>query len=65
MSVAKKMTAEDHKQGWSVCECGKYAYVFRSSVLAKLPQGYNGELCKECSLWMCAVDKLPKEEEKC
>ena len=26
--------------------------------MRRLPKGYNGELCEECSCWMVAVEKL-------
>ena len=39
-------------------DCGLYAYVFRASALTRLPTDYTGELCPQCGLWMCAVDKL-------
>lgn len=45
-------------QGYTVCGCGKYAHVYRASTLRRLPKGYNGELCEECSCWMVAVEKL-------
>ena len=42
-----------------ICDnCELYAYVCRASALARLPAGYSGELCPQCGLWMCAVDKL-------
>jgi len=57
-TVARRMTLAEHADGFSVCPCGKYAHVFRAEVLARLPVGYSGELCPECQLWMCSVDKL-------
>ena len=56
--IARRLTSEEHAQGFAVCPCGKFAHVFRSAVLTKLPRGYNGELCSECNLWMCSVAKL-------
>lgn len=55
---ARNLSPEEHAQGFSVCPCGKFAYVVRSALLAQLPRGYYGELCPECSLWLCSVDKL-------
>ena len=55
---ARKMTVTEHAQGFAVCDCGKFAHVFWAEVLRRLPQGYSGELCPECSLWMCSVEKL-------
>lgn len=57
-SCARPVTPEEFEQGYAVCVCGNFAHVFRASSLAKLPKGYNGELCHECSCWMVAVDKL-------
>jgi hypothetical protein len=56
--ISRRMTPEEHAQGFVVCSCGKYAHVFRAAVVAKLPHGYRGELCQECSLWVCSVAKL-------
>ena len=44
--------------GYEACECGKYAHIFRAEVLRRLPAGYSGELCRECNLWMCAIEYL-------
>lgn len=57
-SCARPVTPEEFEQGYAVCDCGKFAHVFRASTLAKLPKDYNGELCKECSCLMVAVEKL-------
>lgn len=57
-TMTRRMTGAEHAQGFYVCECGKFAHVFRASVVAKLPRGYSGELCPECNLWMCSVEKL-------
>lgn len=57
-----RITQDEHRQGYTVCPCEKFAHIFRSSVLAQLPD-YYGELCQECGLMMCAVDKLPVVEE--
>ena len=57
MTTARTMTPAEHAQGYAVCPCGN-AHVFRADVVRRLPDGYSGELCGECGLWMCAVDKL-------
>lgn len=62
-SCAKPVTPEEFEQGYAVCGCGKYAHVFRASTLAKLPKEYNGELCKECSCLMVAVEMLRPNAE--
>ena len=62
MINARPITAEELKQGYAVCGCGKYAHVFKSAVLRLLPEGYSGEMCPECCLWMCAVDKIGRKE---
>jgi hypothetical protein len=60
MTCARPVTAEEYKQGYMICGCGKFAHVFRSAILRQLPEGYNGEMCPDCKLWMVAVDKLPE-----
>ena len=56
------MTKTELAQGWAVCDCGRYAHVFRNTVLRRIDMehpDYLGEMCKECGSWMCAIDKLP------
>ena len=57
-SCARPVTPEEFERGYAVCDCGKFAHVFRASTLSKLPKGYNGELCKECACLMVAVEML-------
>jgi hypothetical protein len=52
------ITMEDYARGYIICTCGKFAHILRTEVLQKLPKDYHGELCPECGLFMCAVDKL-------
>ena len=52
------MTIKEYNQGFVVCDCGKFAHVIKTSVVLALKDGYRGELCPECSLWMCSLDKL-------
>jgi hypothetical protein len=54
----RRMTADEHARGFTVCPCGQFAHVFSAAVVAKLPRGYSGELCPECCMWMCSVEKL-------
>ena len=54
----RRMTRDEYVQGFTVCPCGKFAHVFREEVLRSLPREYSGELCPECSNWMCSVEKL-------
>ena len=44
--------------GYEICECGKFAFIYKAGIIKLLPKGYDGELCPECNLWVCAVDKL-------
>lgn len=60
--IARPITLQEHERGFTICDCGKFAYVFRAEVLAKLPKDYHGELCPECNAWMVAVEKLPRVE---
>ena len=56
--TASKLTPEQIAKGYTACPCGKFAHVFRHSVLANLPVWYFGEMCPECGLLMIAIDKL-------
>lgn len=58
MSCGKPLGVDEFQKGYVLCDCGKYVYVFRESILRSLPKEYSGELCAECSQWVVAVDKL-------
>lgn len=58
-SCIRQITEAEFKQGYVVCECGKFAHVMHAALLRQLPAGYHGEICPECSSFMVAVDKLP------
>lgn len=62
--AARHPTREDLDRGYMICGCGKFAHVFRASVLTTLPKNYHGERCPECNLWMVGVDKLRKRAAK-
>jgi hypothetical protein len=55
---ARELTQEEHETGVVACECGKFAIILKSSILEKLPADYHGELCTECQLWVCSIQKL-------
>ncbi len=57
------MTDEEHGQGYAICECGKFAFVWRAELLRWIPSGYHGELCQECQTWTCSIEKLRIAEE--
>lgn len=59
----RPMTAEEQKQGYAICDCGMFAFVWRSELLRWMPADYHGELCEECGTWTCAVEKLRLAEE--
>ena len=61
--AARQLTNE-HRQGYTVCDCGEFAYVFDSKVLRRLPCDYSGELCQRCRLWMCRVKALREARGK-
>ena len=63
MTCVMQMTEEEHERGYALCGCGKYAHVFRASVLQQLPKDYHGECCPECQCWMVAVEKLTPNVE--
>lgn len=60
MTIARKVTTQEYEQGFVMCDCGKFAYIMKSSVVSKLRNGYSGELCPECNRWMCSVEELRK-----
>jgi len=37
MAWTRRMTAEEHAQGWYVLACGEHAYVWRAAIIAALP----------------------------
>jgi hypothetical protein len=57
------MTAEEHAQGYAICGCEKFAFVWRTELLRWMPPGYHGELCHECQTWTCSVEKLRMAED--
>jgi hypothetical protein len=60
------MTAEEQRQGFAICGCEKFAFVWRAEWLRWMPPGYHGELCEECGAWICSVEKLRiAEDNKC
>jgi hypothetical protein len=56
--MPRPMTKEEHEQGFFICDCKKFAHIFRAELLRKLPDDYHGELCPECSQWLCSIEKL-------
>ncbi|SRR6266496_650327 len=42
---ARRITAEEHAQGYAICGCEKFAFVWRAELLRWLPTDYHGELC--------------------
>lgn len=56
--MARPVTQEEFDQGHAPCDCGKFTHVFRQCAMDRLPKDYSGELCKECGMWMCSVEKL-------
>ena len=57
------MTSEEHAQGYAICGCEKYAFVWKAAWLRWMPSDYHGELCQECGAWMCSVEKLRRAED--
>lgn len=57
-TIARQLSPDEIRRGYTVCSCGLYAHVFCTEVLRRLPAGYHGEQCVTCKLWMCAVSKL-------
>lgn len=53
------------KSGYTTCNtCDKFAYITSATTLGQLPDGYDGELCPQCNMWVCALDKLEPEMTK-
>jgi hypothetical protein len=60
---ARRMTSEEHAQGYAICGCEMFAFVWRAELLRWMPPGYHGELCPECQAWTCSVAKLRAAED--
>ena len=57
-SFTRRLTPNEHDVGFVVCPCGTRAHVMRAEVVRRLPAGYSGEICPECNLWVCSIEKL-------
>lgn len=60
--TARRMTEQEHQQGYGVCDCGLFAFVWRAELLRWMPKDYHGELCHDCGSWMCSLAKLRAAE---
>lgn len=60
----RTLTEAEKQLGYTVCECRKYAFIFKSRVMEILPKNYAGEVCEACGSWVCAVEKLQPCEAK-
>jgi len=56
-------TTQEQAQGYAICDCGKFAFVWRAELLRWMPPSYHGEFCQECSTWTCSVEKLKMAED--
>ncbi len=61
--MSRQMTPEEQAQGYALCDCGAFAFVWRAELLHWFPPGYHGELCPQCVTWACSVEKLGIAEE--
>jgi hypothetical protein len=59
----RRMTAVEQRQGYAICGCEKFAFVWRAELLRWMPSGYHGELCQECSAWTCSIENLRVAED--
>ena len=59
----RRMTALEQQQGYVVCDCERFAFVFKSELLRWKPADYHGELCRECGQWTCSVEVIKACEE--
>lgn len=64
MPECRRVTPEEIRKGYIVCDCGKYAYVTAARVIAMLPPGYYGETCLECGARMVSLKVLEKALEE-
>ena len=60
---ARRMTVEEQQQGYAICSCHKFAFVWRAGLLRRMPPGYHGEFCEECGTWTCSMEKLKIAED--
>lgn len=58
------MTAEEHARGYVICECERFAYVWRSELLRWKPDDYHGECCEDCGQWTCSLEVVQDCERK-
>lgn len=63
MNASRMATAQEHEQGYGICGCEKYAFVWQAEWVRWFPPGYHGELCPECQTWTCSVEKLRMAED--
>jgi hypothetical protein len=55
---SNKPVTKPKDNGYAICKCGKYAYIYSDEVLQKLSNGYDGELCKDCNMIVVPIDKM-------
>lgn len=61
---ATRLAEDDLRKGYTLCDCGKVAFVFDSRLLRRLPPDYHGETCPECGMHGVAIGFLePTSEE--
>lgn len=52
-----RLTPDEFTQGYVICGCKKYAYVFSSEVVSMLPKECT-TLCNECEQSMVPVELI-------
>ncbi|MEW5976072.1 MAG: hypothetical protein AB1898_09755 [Acidobacteriota bacterium] len=62
--IAHSLDRRDVKNGYTICDCGEYAHVFRQQILNKLPKDYTGEMCRECNMWRYKLEHLDPSRKK-
>ena len=50
------MTSSEQERVYAVCDCGKFAFVFRAELLRHKPEDYHGQLCPDCAQWTCSLE---------
>lgn len=59
MTPTRKLTTEEHDQGWYPLTCGEHAYVFRSEVAARIPPKLL-DYCPQCDVVAVRIKDLKR-----
>ncbi len=62
LSEARRMSFEEHEQGWFALACGCHAFVWRYEVAKTIPLG-TYEYCDKCGLQGVKIEMLEKAHD--